>query len=126
MQKLFPTLLLGLLAAGCGQPQGSLQSHGKPVAHWLEELKKPDAKARKKAVTALAHVGKADPAALPAVIAAVKDADPSVRDAAVLALLNPGPAARDAVPALTEAKEDPDATVRTHAARALEVIQKRN
>jgi HEAT repeat protein len=112
-----------LLLAGCGGGKEPVMAHGKPVTHWVNEAKKPDAKARQKAVVALGHVGTADPAALPALIAAVKDSDAGVRRAAVLALLNIGPAAKDAVPALREAKNDSDPTVRSHAARALEVIQ---
>ena len=91
---------LCLLLLGCSRPTDPLTSHGKPVAHWLEELKQPDAKARKKAVVALGAVGKADPAAIPALIAVVKDdRDGRVRNEAVVALLNIGPDAEDAIPA---------------------------
>jgi hypothetical protein len=38
---------------------------GQPVSHWLEEAKKPDPKARKRAVKELGRVGKADPAMAP-------------------------------------------------------------
>src|SRR5262249_44151369 len=100
-----------------------LQSHGHPVAYWVEELKNPDPRARQKAVTALGHVGKADPAAIPAVIEALHDQDSGVRDTAVLALLNLGPDAKEAVPALTETTKDRDVKVREHAAKALERIQ---
>lgn len=112
-----------VLLCGCQGEQGPLLSHDKPVAHWLNELKKPDAKARKKAVVALGHVGKADAAAIPALTSALKDRDAGVRDQAVLALLNLGPDAKEAVPALTEAKNDPDGTVRSHASKALARIQ---
>jgi HEAT repeat protein len=117
-------LLLGLtvLAPGCGKREPVI-SHGQPVSHWLQAIHDPDVKTRKKAVVALGHVGKTDPAAIPAVIEAVKDADASVRAEAVLALLNIGPDAKDAVPALTEAQEDKDASVRSYAAKALERIQ---
>jgi HEAT repeat protein len=125
--KCFPimAMLAIILQTGCGGNDGPLMSHGKPVAHWLQELKKADPKARKQAVVALGHVGKADPAAIPAVIGAVQDRDPTVRDAAVLALLNIGPDAKDAVAALTEASHDKNATVRSHAVKALERIQAR-
>jgi HEAT repeat protein len=107
----------------CNHKTQPLQSHGRPVSHWLEELKKPDPQARKKAITALGHVGKADPAAIPALIGALHDSDARVRDSAVLALLNLGSDAKEAVPALTDATKDKDATVRNHAAKALERIQ---
>jgi HEAT repeat protein len=116
-------LLLAVgLALGCGKKEPVI-SHGQPVSHWLQAIHDPDVKKRKKAVVALGHVGRADPAAIPAVIEAVKDADASVRVEAVLALLNIGPDAKDAVPALTEAQEDKDASVRSFAAKALERIQ---
>jgi HEAT repeat protein len=116
-------LLVATVLAGCGKEAEPVVAHGKPVAYWLEELKKPDSGARKKAVTALMHVGKADPEAIAALIGAVKDRDAAIRDQAVLALLNIGPAASDAIPVLTEANNDPDATVRAHAAKALQRIQ---
>jgi HEAT repeat protein len=115
-------LVAGSVVAGCGKNQ-PVQAHDKPVSYWLEELKKPDAKSRKKAVLALGHVGTADPAAMPALMRAVKDPDATVRNEAVLALLNIGPDARDAIPVLTEAQTDKDATVRSHAAKALARIQ---
>ncbi len=117
-------LAAGLTAAGCGQPEPRLTAGGRPVSYWLDELKKPDPKARKKAVRELGHVGPADPAAIPAVTAAVKDKDAAVRREAVLALLNLGPAARDAAAALAEAaKSDPDPTVRRDAAKALDRVR---
>src|SRR5580704_15874003 len=103
-----------VLAAGCGKKE-PVTAHGKPVAYWLEESRSADAKARKKAVTALGHVGSADPGAIPALMGAVKDADVAVRREAVLALLNIGPDAKDAIAVLTGAKNDQDATVRTYA-----------
>src|SRR5262249_59382256 len=89
-----------MMLAGCGRDAGPQLSHGKPVSHWLGELRQGDAKARKKAVQALGHVGKSDPAALAAVIGAVQDREVSVRSEAIVALMNLGPDARDAVPAL--------------------------
>src|SRR6516165_4122980 len=106
---------LGVLVLGCGKREPVI-SHGQPVSHWLEALNDPNAQARKKAVTALGHVGAADPEAIPAVIRAVKDPDAIVRTEAVLALLNLGPAAKDAVPALEQARTDRDPKVRDYAA----------
>jgi HEAT repeat protein len=108
---------------GCHSKTQPLQSHDHPVSYWLQELKSQDPKARKKAVTALGHVGKADPAAIPALIEALHDNDASIRDAAVLALLNLRSDAKEAVPALNEATKDKDATVRAHAVKALERIE---
>lgn len=112
-----------VLAIGCGGEREPLQSHGKPVAHWLDELKSTDARARKKAVVALGHVGKADTAAIPALVSAIRDRDAAVRREAVLALLNIGPDARDAVPALLDARNDRDADVRSYAVKAVARIQ---
>jgi HEAT repeat protein len=113
---------LAVLAAGCAKKE-PLLSHGQPVSHWLDVLKDPNPQARKKAVTALGHVGPADPNAIPAVIGAVKDPDPAVRAEAVLALLNLGLAAKEAALTLEEARSDRDAKVREYAAKALERIQ---
>jgi HEAT repeat protein len=118
-------LILLLLASsfsfvGCARRDEPLQVHGHPVAYWLEELKKPDARSRQKAVAALTQVGATDQAVIPALIDALKDRDVVVRDKAVLALLNLGPAAQDAAPALEElASNDSNATVRDHASKAL-------
>ncbi len=113
-------LVVGL--AGCGEAPPPTAG-GKTVGHWVEALKGPDVRGRRKAVRVLGNVGAADPQVLPALIGAVKDEDPGVRAAAAAALLKMGPAARDAVPALTEACRDDDPRVREYAARALKVIQ---
>jgi HEAT repeat protein len=110
--------LLVIVGAGCGE-KGPLLAHGKPVDHWLQEIKSPDLKSRKKAVIALGHVGTADSRAIPALIAAVKDRDATIRKEAVLALLNIGPAAQDALAVLREAEKDQDATVRLSARKAI-------
>ena len=117
-------LVFGMIVviAGCVKKE-PLLSHGQPVSHWLQTLHDPDPKTRKKAVVALGHVGTADPAAIPAVIEAVKDPDPTVRAEAVLALLNLGPDAKEAIPTLTDAQTDKDAKVREYAGKALERIQ---
>jgi HEAT repeat protein len=89
----------------------------------LEELSKPDARALKKAVLALGHVGTADPAAIPALIGAVKDRDATVRSQAILALLNIGPDAKDALPVLNDVVKDTDPMVRSYAAKPVQRIQ---
>jgi HEAT repeat protein len=96
---------------------------GKPVAHWLNELKSPQAKARKQAAFCLGLVGTKDAAAIPALIRALKDDAADVRRTVVLALLNIGPPARDALPALERALSDSDAQVRSYAPKAIQKIQ---
>jgi HEAT repeat protein len=123
MRYLLPLVLVVALAAGCGQGKQPLLSHGQTVGHWVETLKDRDPAKRKKAVTALGHVGTADPAAIPAVTEALRDPHPRVRAEAALGLLNIGPPAKDAVPALQEAQKDKDATVRSYAQKALERIR---
>jgi HEAT repeat protein len=115
-------LTLALLLPGCGR-KAPLLAHGKPVGHWVNALRDPDPRVRRKAVTALGHVGPADPAALPALSGALKDPDPSVRARVVLALLNLGRAARPAAPALEEARHDSSPQVREYAGLALKRIQ---
>jgi|SRR5579872_1389719 len=120
----FLTISFCFFLASCSGKSEPLMSHGKPVTHWLEELKNPDSQARKKAVVALGHVGKADEAVIPALIGVVtEDQSSAVRNQAVLTLLNIGPDAKDAIPALTAAQNDKDATVRSNATKALERIQ---
>ena len=116
------SVFLNLFLTGCAGKE-PVQAYGKPVAHWLEELKKPDAKARAKAVRALGQIGTADPEAIQALIGAVKDQDAAVKERAILALLQLGPAAKDAILALTEAKTDTDPAIRDQAQKALERIQ---
>ncbi len=117
-------VLFSLAPLGCSRPPVEAVAHGKPAAHWLDQLKQPEAKARKKAVTALGLLGKAEPEAMPALIAALKDRDAGVRRAAVVALVNLGPDASEAVPALTQiSQRDADPAVRAQAAKALQHIQ---
>src|SRR5262245_53935508 len=82
-------------ACGCG-PAPPTQAGGKPVSHWVQELKNPDAKARRHAVAKLGNVGTADPDALPAIRSALADADAGVRTEAIQALVKFGPAAKEA------------------------------
>jgi hypothetical protein len=105
-------LLAGLAVVGCSKPAVPTTAGGHPVAYWLDEVKNPDPRARKKAVRALGHVGPADPAAVPAVTESLKDEDAAVRQEACLALLNLGPAAAEADAALIAATQDPDPKVR--------------
>ena len=109
--------------AGCAARTAPMTVHGKPVAHWVDELKRPDPKARKKAVAALGQVGKADPSAIPALAGALADADARVRDEAVLALLKIGPDAKEALPALENLRRDREPTIRDHAGKAIARIR---
>jgi HEAT repeat protein len=123
MRWQIPTILAVALVAGCSEQPQPLLSHGKPVAHWLLEMRRPEAAARKKAVRALGHVGNTDSTALAAIVEAVRDRDAAVRSEAIVALMNLGPSATDAVPALKAATSDRDTKVRTLATKALERIQ---
>jgi HEAT repeat protein len=115
-------LVLAVMATGCGKPR-PLTAGGKPVSHWLQALRDPDVRVRKKAAVKLGNVGATDPAAVPALAGALKDRDARVRAEAALALLRIGPAAREAIPALAAAQDDPDPTVRAFAGKALAKVQ---
>jgi HEAT repeat protein len=90
---------------------------------WAEALRAPDVALRKKAAFTLGNIGPTDPAVLPALMGALKDADAGVRREVILALVKCGPAAREAVPALEQMRQnDRDAQVRDYAGRALEKL----
>jgi HEAT repeat protein len=110
------------LLNGCGKPAPPL-AHGKPLGDWVQALKDPDARLRKKAAGVLGNVGAIDPAVVPALAGALKDRDPGVRGEAAQALLKIGPDAREAGPALAEAQQDRDPKVRACAAKALQRIR---
>jgi HEAT repeat protein len=109
---------LAVALAGCGNGPPTVSS-GKPVAYWVQAVKDPDIRLRKKAVAALGNVGPADAAAIPALTAAVADALPEIRREAILALLKSGRDAHGAIAAITAALQDPDAQVRLVAEKAL-------
>jgi len=118
-------LMLSLFMFGCSRSDVPKEKYfiGEPVDHWLEEIKSPDPKKRKKAADILGNVGPADERSVPALIEAVKDKDAKVRDAAVLGLSKIGPPAASGESVLVEATKDKDPTVRTHAATALERVR---
>jgi HEAT repeat protein len=121
MRRFLPLLAAALLAAGgCGRPPAL--AGGEPVSHWVQVLKDPDAKHRKKAAHKLGNAGPAEADVVPALTAALQDRDAGVRGEAALALGKCGPAARDAIPALTALQQDRDLTVRAYAADALSKI----
>ncbi len=113
--------MLPILLLGCSRTDVPKEKYfsGEPVEHWLEAIKSPDAKVRKKAADVLGNVGTVDPRAVPALIEAVRDKDAKVRAAAVLGLSKIGAPASAGESALEEATKDKDPTVRTHAATAL-------
>lgn len=116
--------ILVILLMGCGQPKATLAG-GKSISHWLQALQAPDPTVRKTAVNKLGNIGTADPAALPAVVGALKDPDAAVRCEAILALLRNGPAAKEALPTLMEMqRSDRNAQVRSYAAQALAKLQR--
>lgn len=118
--------------------------YGKPVEHWIKELKNPDDEAASRAAGILADFG---PQAVPQLIEAVKDPDEKVTAKALTTLgrIRP-PAVKElvaaladdavaprivavlvnlntaSVPVLATALEDPNVNVRIHAAHALRDI----
>lgn len=127
MRQVSPILMFlsCLFMVGCSRSDVPKEKYfsGEPVDHWLEQIKSPDPKKRKKAADILGNVGPADERSIPALIEAVKDKDAKVRDAAVLGLSKIGPLANSAVSVLEEATKDKDSTVRTHATKALEQVR---
>lgn len=117
--------ILILLGIGCSRTDGPNEKffNGHTVEHWLDAIKSPEPKTRKKAADVLGNVGSVDPRAIPALIEALKDRDAKVRDAAVLGISKIGTLAIAAESALEDATKDKDATVRTHATTALERIR---
>ncbi len=112
-----------LLACSCARTEPTLAG-GRPVKHWVQELKNPNTKARRHAVEKLGNVGSNDPAVLPALRAALDDGNAQVRATAILALMKCGPAAKDAAPTLAEMqKKDRNAQVREYASKALEKLR---
>ncbi len=122
MKRIAPAMLL-LLLTGC-RPARPVLAGGKPVAHWLQALQASNPQMRRNAIIKLGNVGAADPAALPAVVAALKDPDPGVRREAILAVLRSPAKARETGPVLREMRDgDPDGRVRSAAAAAIDRIE---
>jgi len=124
MRLLIRVCVLAVLLSGCNRER-PMVAGGKPVSHWVEALKEPDARLRKTAVSKLGNVGPADEAVLPALLRALADTDAAVRREAILALMKYGPGAREAIPKLSELRQkDRDAQVRNYAARALQKLDR--
>jgi HEAT repeat protein len=117
-------LLIALALAGCG-PAPTTTVHGRPASYWLEQLRAPEAGARRVAIRMLANAAAADPVAVPALAGVLDDPEPAVRREAVLALLKAGPLAKDAAGALEKCLQDADPEVRVAADRALQRVRGR-
>jgi hypothetical protein len=117
-------LLVCFAALGGCAPEHAPLTGGKPIGYWVETSRTADAAMRKEAVFKLGNAGPADPAVLPALMAALGDKDPRVRREAVLAVLKMGDSAQEAVPLLAamEAK-DGDPKTREFAAKALSKLR---
>ncbi len=122
-----PTLIAILVISlnGCSTGPAAPDT-GARVRHWLEALRKPDARVRKEAAFKLGNLALTDPAPVVlALTAALNDPDAAVRCEAILALLKCGPAAGEATSRLTYAqRKDRDAKVRAYAAKALNTLSK--
>jgi HEAT repeat protein len=115
MRRILVALFL-LSFCGCGNGPPTTRA-----SYWVESIRAPDAKLRKKAAFTLGNLGTVDPAAVVALRGALKDTDAAVRSEAILALLKCGPAATEAIPTLKDMKQhDPNAQVRRYAAKAVE------
>jgi HEAT repeat protein len=123
MRRVVLTAVLAAAVAGCGPATPTL-SGGKPATHWVEVLKDPNEKERKKAAFELGNVGPTDAAAYPALKEALKDAAPAVRSEAIKALVKFGARAKDALPDLKEMEQnDPDAGVRGDAGQLVRKLE---
>jgi HEAT repeat protein len=109
------------LAAGCSKSKPTTVGDH-PPSYWVEQLRDPDAKHRRRAAQHLGNAGATDATVVPGLADALMDADPTVRREAAVALLKIGPAAKSAAGALNEAANDTDARVREAAAKALEKV----
>jgi HEAT repeat protein len=116
-------LVLAALTAGCGTDR-PITAGGKPVSHWVEALKAPEAQVRRTAARKLGNVGTSDETALPALLGALDDRDAGVRCEVILALVKFGPDARETIGPLAVVRErDASAQVRAYAGKALAALQ---
>ncbi len=118
-------LLVSLLVVGCNKVTPPVLAGGKPIDHWVAAARDPSEKVRKQAIQKLGNVGNADPAVLPVLVAALKDASPSIRREAIIAIVKYGPGAEQAIDALkTVAATDADAQIRGYAAQAASILSR--
>lgn len=92
------------------------------LSKWIEDLKAPLPDQRKQAALMIAQKRAEAKEAVPALIAALKDADPVVRQFVAYALGEIGPGAAEAASALALALDDGESPVRSAAAEALGAI----
>jgi HEAT repeat protein len=120
MKRLISVVVLALILSGCAK-KPPMQSGGRTAAYWAEALHEDDVEQRLKAAKKLGPLVLIDPAALPALLGALKDDEPEVRAAAARSLgTYTRPKAAEVLPALREVQErDKDPEVRESAAAAI-------
>jgi HEAT repeat protein len=122
-KRLICAALLAFLFVGCrSEPP---RSGGRTASYWVEVLQQPDVQMRRKAAVKLGPLAQLDDAAIPALLAALKDADTEVRSSAARSLgVYSGPKAPGVLPALSELQQsDKDPKVRQAAAKAIEHLE---
>jgi HEAT repeat protein len=113
------SVIVLICLSGCGTSQPTMAG-----AKWAQALHDPDTRVRQKAAFTLGNIGPSDPAVLPALVGALKDADAGVRCEVILSLVRYGPGAKEVIPELSVVQQkDRDAKVRAYAAKALEKLQ---
>jgi HEAT repeat protein len=125
MKGVFVLASMALVLSGCGKTYPP-SSGGRTASYWAEVLEQPDLEQRRKAAAKLGPLVLIDKAAMPALVAALKDTDVQVRSAAVRSLgIYTGARGREVLPALRELEQqDADATVREAAAKAVQRLSK--
>lgn len=119
------TLLLALLATEArAQKAKEPTFDGRTLSSWIADLNAAAPYTRNAAAYAISSMGPAARAAVPALVAVLKDeeAPPSVRYPVCVALREIGPDARDAVPALTAALDDRNDDIAAMARSAIRAI----
>ena len=96
-----------------------------PASEHLAASRDPNEKVRKQVIQKLGKVGNSDPAVLPVLIAALKDASPGIRREAIIAIVKYGPGAEQAIDALKAvASTDADPQIRGYAAQAVTILNR--
>jgi hypothetical protein len=121
----FIVSLVALWLAGCNKETPPVLAGGKPIEHWVAASRDPNEKVRKQAIQKLGNAGNSDPAVLPVLVAALKDASPGIRREAIIAIVKYGPGAEQAIDALkTVASTDADPRIRGYAAQAVTILNR--
>jgi hypothetical protein len=122
--QIVTAMLVILSLAGCHKEEQPVLAGGKSVGHWIERSRDPSDKVRKEAVAKLGNVGHADPAILPALIAALKDKTAAVRREAIVGIWKYGPETSDAREPLRIVQTyDPDPAIRDFATKAMQKLE---